>query len=47
MLKGDEADSGSLLYRMLANDFRKEIRLQVRIGGKGYAKGLFEPTYGD
>ena len=45
MVKGDEVDRGTLTYRTLANDFRKEIRSRAK-GGKGFKPGAFGPTYG-
>lgn len=43
--KGDKAEEGTLSYRTLANDFRKEIPSGAK-GGKSYAKGSFGVTYG-
>ena len=45
MVKGDEVDRGTLTYRTLANDFRKEIRSRAK-GGKGFKPGAFGPIYG-
>jgi len=47
MLKGDEAEAGTLSHRTLANDFRKEIRSMAKIGGKGYIESSFGLTYNE
>ena len=46
MNKGDQADQGTLSYRTLANDFRKEIRSKAKTGNRGFKPGAFGPTYG-
>ena len=45
MVKADEADRGTLIYRTLVNNFRKEICSRAK-GGKGFKPGAFGPIYG-
>ena len=46
MNKGDQTDQGTLSYRTLANDFRKEIRSKAKSGNRGFKPKAFGPTYG-
>ena len=47
LYKQDQVDSRSLTYRMLANDFRKELRhRRGNPSSAKYAKGSFGPAFG-
>jgi hypothetical protein len=45
LLKQAEADRGTLTYRTVANDFRKETRPRAKGGSGSIAKGSFGPAY--
>ena len=46
LAKQSEVDAGSLTYRMLANDFRKELRYRKSTSSGKTAKGSFAASFG-